>query len=221
MCDPFDPEKKLFAQADHHELLCPSKRSHVLYPYCIRESKLPTSDSHLTTLNPFSLFFVHQAILPRGPKRHSSTVAIRYLCVIEITDGVLIPESELFFSASRSSGPGGQNVNKVNSRVSLYFDVVQSDALSAWQKQLLRRRLSNRMSREGVLRIVCQQFRSQAANRDVAIERFVQLMRSALQVPSPRRKTSIPVSVKRRRLDEKTRRSRIKRLRSRPQPEDH
>jgi ribosome-associated protein len=127
--------------------------------------------------------------------------------------GLVIPLRELLFSFSRSGGPGGQNVNKVSTRVTLSFDVGASPSLSADQKRLLRARLGTRMSGEGVLRVVCQATRSQAANREQAIERFAALVAAALKQKKPRRRTRVTAGARERRLEEKKRHGRIKRQR--------
>jgi ribosome-associated protein len=129
---------------------------------------------------------------------------------IKITDQLSIPLSELRFTASRSSGPGGQNVNKVNTRVTLWFDVANSPGLSDHQKELIRNHLPTRVSKAGVLRVVSQKHRSQSFNRDEAIERFMSLLRESLLEVSPRKQTTIPRAARKRRLDEKKHRSFIK-----------
>ncbi len=134
--------------------------------------------------------------------------------MIEVTEGVSVPESELKFTASRSSGPGGQNVNKVDSRVTLWFDVASSKSLSTEQKQVIRARLATRVNKAGVLRVVCQKTRSQVANREGAIERFVELLHQVLRRVPEREKTQVPRAAKERRLAEKRRRSLLKRQRS-------
>ena len=101
--------------------------------------------------------------------------------MIKITDHISIPEDELSFTASLSGGPGGQNVNKVSSRVTLWFDVVNSPALSPEQKELVSRRLENRIGKDGVMRVISQQTRSQAENKELAIERFAELLQDALK----------------------------------------
>lgn len=133
---------------------------------------------------------------------------------IRLGKGISIPEKELRFAAARSSGPGGQNVNKVSTRVTLLFDINGSSALSEEVKRKLLERLATRVNREGILRVVSQRHRSQSQNRKDAIARFVELIGAALDEQSPRIETKIPDSVKRRRLDDKQRRSRLKRLRS-------
>lgn len=134
--------------------------------------------------------------------------------MIEVTKGVSIPEAEVRFTASRSSGPGGQHVNKADTRVTLRFDVVNSESLSAEQKRRILSRLATRVNKEGVLRVVSQKTRSQAANRDAAVERFVNLLRQTLRRVPPRKRTQVPRAVKEHRLAEKKYRGRLKRERS-------
>ncbi len=138
--------------------------------------------------------------------------------MLKITDGLAIPLDELRFTASLSSGPGGQNVNRVHTRITLWFDVVNSPSLSEDQKALILRRLASRVSKEGVLRVVSQETRSQAANREAASERFAELLRTALQQELARRKTRVSRMAKLKRLAEKRRRSVLKRERSRRLP---
>lgn len=135
---------------------------------------------------------------------------------IPIVPGLTIPGSEIRFETSRSSGPGGQHVNKVESRVAVLFDVHSSTALSAEQKGLIRSHLSTRMSKRGILRVVAQKHRSQAANRKEVIERFAGLLRDALEPATPRRTTKVPGMEKRRRLEDKKRRSEVKQKRRSP-----
>ncbi len=138
--------------------------------------------------------------------------------MLKITDGLAIPLDELRFTASLSSGPGGQNVNRVHTRITLWFDVVNSPSLSEDQKALILRRLASRVSKEGVLRVVSQETRSQAANREAASERFAELLRAALQQEPARRKTRVSRMAKLKRLAEKRRRSVLKRERTRRLP---
>ena len=133
-----------------------------------------------------------------------------------INDILSISEDELVFKASRSGGPGGQHVNKVSSRVTLYFDLEASPSLTASQKARIRRRLATRVSKSGLLRVVSRKHRSQAANRAVALERFAELLRGALRRETPRRKTRVPRAEKRRRIEQKKRRANLKRQRARP-----
>lgn len=133
--------------------------------------------------------------------------------MIRITDQLSIPEDELRFTASRSSGPGGQHVNKASTRVTLRFDLINSPSLSPDQKQLLLERLPTRISKKGELRVVSQKTRSQAANREVALERFVELLQQALESRSERKPTKLPALAKEKRLADKKHRGYIKRKR--------
>jgi ribosome-associated protein len=133
---------------------------------------------------------------------------------------VPIGEDELGFAYSRSSGPGGQNVNRVQTRVTLSFDVFDSPSLTESQKRRIATRLATRMNKEGVLRVVSQRFRTREANRRVAVERFHELLREALKRKRPRRKTRVSREAKRRRLEQKRRRGEIKRSRAKPGPDE-
>ncbi len=127
-----------------------------------------------------------------------------------------IPDSELSFATARSSGPGGQNVNKVETRVTLLFDVGASPSLSESQKRRLGQRLATRINRLGVLRVTSQRHRTQAANRQAATERFVELVRAALSRQRRRLATRPTSAARARRLDDKRRRARLKERRRRP-----
>jgi ribosome-associated protein len=133
--------------------------------------------------------------------------------VIEITPEVGISEHELSFSFERSPGPGGQNVNKVNTRVTLHFDLDRSTSLSNLQKGRIRSALPNRIGSDGVLRIVSSRERTQLANRRAAVNRFIELLTEAFQQPKPRVKTRPSASSQRKRVDAKTRRGAVKRSR--------
>ncbi|HVT17329.1 MAG TPA: alternative ribosome rescue aminoacyl-tRNA hydrolase ArfB [Thermoanaerobaculia bacterium] len=134
--------------------------------------------------------------------------------MIRIDDELAIPEEELSFSASRSGGPGGQNVNKVETRVTLRFDVAGSPSLSQRQRELLRERLASRISRAGLLQVTAQRHRTQAANREAATERFVELVADALRESEVRRRTRVPRAARERRLQTKALRGRRKRERA-------
>ena len=140
--------------------------------------------------------------------------------MIEITTTLQISEEELDFSASRSGGPGGQNVNKVATKVTLRFDVARSPSLQAEVRERLLAKLASRLTKEGILQVSVQDTRSQKTNRDRAVERFAALLQAALRPEKPRRKTRVPTSVKRERLEEKRRRSGIKSARRKPTPEE-
>jgi ribosome-associated protein len=131
-----------------------------------------------------------------------------------------IPEAELKFATARSSGPGGQNVNKVETRVTLLFDIGASTSLSESQKDRLRRRLATRINKQGVLRVVSQRHRTQAANRQAVTERFVELVRAALHRRRRRVATRPSAKARARRLDHKRRHSRLKARRRRPSADD-
>lgn len=127
---------------------------------------------------------------------------------------VRIPLHELRFRTSRSGGPGGQNVNKLETRVELLFDVRSSSVLTEEQKRLVAEKLARRIDDEGVLHVVAQQTRSQWENKRRAIERLHELLQKALR-PQKRRMKTKPTAVSReRRLSEKKQRAEIKRLRS-------
>jgi ribosome-associated protein len=134
--------------------------------------------------------------------------------MIEIAKGTFISEDEIVFKASRSSGPGGQNVNKLNTRITLFFDVSNCESLSELQKGRILARLSGRANRNGVIRVVSQKFRTQKANREAAAERLQQLLREALKSHPLRRKTGVPASARRQRLEDKKRRSVLKQQRA-------
>jgi len=134
--------------------------------------------------------------------------------MIEITDNISIREDELIFKASRSSGPGGQNVNKVNTRITLLLDVANCESFSDVQKRRILSRLATRADKNGLVRVASQRFRTQKANRRAAVERLQQLLAEALKTRPVRKKTKIPYAAKQRRLQEKRRRSLLKRQRA-------
>ncbi len=136
------------------------------------------------------------------------------LTMVHVLDDLEIPDEELDFSTSRSSGPGGQNVNKLNTRVTVLFRIDESAVLSPPQRELLHNRLASRINRQGVLRVVSQRHRTQLANRDAAVERLVELLREALTEKPERHPVKIPGQAKKRRLEDKRRRGTLKRERS-------
>ena len=130
--------------------------------------------------------------------------------------GVVIPESELAWRFSRSSGPGGQSVNTADSRVELSFDVAASTALNEVLKARALERLATRLV-DGVLTVAASEQRSQWRNREAARTRLAALIREAIAAPPRKRRPTRPSkNAVRRRLDDKTRRGETKRLRGRP-----
>ena len=132
-----------------------------------------------------------------------------------VTHRIVIPDSELEESFIRSSGPGGQNVNKVSSAVQLRFDVRASPSLTETARQALLR--GGRLTREGVLIITAQRFREQERNRADARARLVKILCQAATPKPVRRATKIPKASKRKRLDGKKHRGEIKRGRAKPE----
>jgi ribosome-associated protein len=130
---------------------------------------------------------------------------------IRVTRTVVLPIAEVVLRTSRSSGPGGQHAQKSETRVEAVFDVGASEALSEAQKRRVVARVGP------VLRAVAQDERSQARNRELALERLAGQLREALRVERPRVATAPTEASRERRLEEKRRRSAVKRLRSRPE----
>ena len=130
----------------------------------------------------------------------------------------IVPETEVEITAVRSAGAGGQNVNKVSSAIHLRFDVGAS-SLPAWLKARLLERRDSRITRDGVVVIKAQQHRSQEMNRDEALRRLQELVRDASHIPKARRATKPTRASKKRRLEGKIRRGRIKQLRGKVNPE--
>jgi ribosome-associated protein len=139
---------------------------------------------------------------------------------VVVAPDLAIPTTELAFETSRSSGPGGQNVNKVETRVTLTFAVGSSPSLDERQRARIRERLATRITKAGVLRVSAQRHRTQAANREEVVSRFAELLRDALAEEPPRRATRLPAVVRRRRLRDKRRRGDLKRARAAPAGDD-
>lgn len=136
---------------------------------------------------------------------------------IEINSKLTIDESELAFSYARSPGPGGQNVNKVETKAILRFNIAASRSLSETQKSVIFRKLASRINSEGLLQVVCWRHRTQPANRREVTERFAGLLADALKPTKKRRPTSRSRGSIERRLESKRRRGEIKRQRQRPE----
>ena len=127
---------------------------------------------------------------------------------------IRIPQEKLQFRFARSSGPGGQNVNKTNTRVTALFDVAGYDGFSQMQKNRIFKRLATRINKDGVLRVICQKYRTQRRNRVVAVERLNELLTTALRLKTVRRKTKPPRWSSEKRLEQKKRRGILKRQRA-------
>jgi ribosome-associated protein len=135
--------------------------------------------------------------------------------MIRITPTIAIREEELRFEFIRSSGPGGQNVNKVATAVQLRFDAARSPSISEGVLRRLVMIAGKRMTNDGILLITARRHRTQLKNRDEALERLVELVRKAAVAPKKRRKTKPTVVSKERRLEGKRRKSKVKRMRKR------
>jgi len=136
--------------------------------------------------------------------------------MISVTPHISLDESELEFAFVRSSGPGGQNVNKVATAVQLRFDVARSPSLPFDVRARLMARAGSKVTKDGVLVLSAQRFRTQERNRADAVERLVEMIRAAAIPPKRRRKTKPTRASKRQRVEEKRKRSSTKRLRGRP-----
>jgi ribosome-associated protein len=124
--------------------------------------------------------------------------------------------SELAFKAVRSSGAGGQNVNKVSSKVVLSFDLLNSQSLSEEEKILISEKLKTKLTLDGILILNCDEDRSQPKNKEIVTKRFLKLIQNALVIPKERKPTKIPRSVIEKRINEKRNTSEIKQNRKKP-----
>ena len=140
--------------------------------------------------------------------------------MIEITGTISLDPREIEESFIRSPGPGGQNVNKVATAVQLRFDLRRSPSLPEEVRARAQRLAGRRLTKDGVVVITAARFRSQERNREDALARLVALLRKAARPPVPRKATRPSAGAKRRRLDDKTRRGAIKRLRRTKPAED-
>lgn len=137
--------------------------------------------------------------------------------MLRITDDIEIPEDELEISAVRAQGAGGQNVNKVASAIHLRFDIAATAHLPDDVKARLLTRPDRRISKDGVVVIKAQRFRSQEKNRADALRRLADLLRDGLTVPRKRIATRPGRAAREKRLEDKSRRSRVKSLRRAPE----
>lgn len=130
-----------------------------------------------------------------------------------ISNHLAVPLAELHFRSSRSSGPGGQNVNKLETRIELLFDVPHSPSLTAEQRDLILKHLHSKIDTEGILRIVSQESRSQWKNKQDAIEKFIHLLQGALKPRKKRLATKPSKTSKQKRIAGKKIRGEKKRFR--------
>ena len=135
---------------------------------------------------------------------------------ISISEGLVIPEADITFVTARSSGPGGQHVNKTETKVTLLFDLDGTTALDEDQKARLHEHLATRINKTGQLRVSSQRHRSQKANREATQERFADLVREALTPRRERKRTRVPKRVKAQRLESKRRTAEKKKGRREP-----
>ena len=136
--------------------------------------------------------------------------------MIRVTRTIALDESEIQESFIAASGPGGQNVNKVATAVQLRFDMANSPSMSDDVKMRLARIAGRRLTNDGVIVLVAQQFRSQDRNRQDALDRLIAMIQEAAVPPVPRRPTRPTLGSKKRRLESKTRRGAIKAMRNGP-----
>lgn len=133
---------------------------------------------------------------------------------IPVKNGVSIPESELEITTSRAGGPGGQHVNKTDSRITVRWNVKNSAALNDLQKERVLQNLQSRLTAEGDLIIHHSSSRSQVQNKKLALEQLAKEVRKGLHIPKKRIATKVTKSAKEKRLQNKTARSHLKKLRS-------
>ncbi|MBE9476411.1 MAG: aminoacyl-tRNA hydrolase [Proteobacteria bacterium] len=133
--------------------------------------------------------------------------------MIHVTDTILLEDWEITESFHRSSGPGGQNVNKVSTAVELRFEAARSPNLTPYVKNRLRTLAGRKWTKDGALIITAEKHRSQAMNRDLAMKKLVELIQKATERPKFRVKTRPTLASKRRRLEGKKQRGQVKSLR--------
>lgn len=140
--------------------------------------------------------------------------------MIQVTDAIAIDEDEISYAFVRASGPGGQHVNKTSTAVELRFDVRGSPSLPEPVRARLERLAGSRLTNEGVIVLFAQNRRSQELNRQDALERLLELVRKAAEIPKRRKPTRPTLASKARRLEAKSRRAGVKAARGRPRGDD-
>jgi len=130
--------------------------------------------------------------------------------MIEISAGIFIDQGRLRYTFSRSSGPGGQNVNKLNTRVTVFFNLSASQSFSTSQKRRVVNRFGSRISKSGELRVVSQRFRTREANKKAAMAKLGEILKEGIKKRKARKKTAVPKYSKQARLADKKRRSLLK-----------
>jgi ribosome-associated protein len=140
--------------------------------------------------------------------------------MLQITDTIMIDESELEEVFIRSSGPGGQNINKVSTAIQLRFNAANSPSLPEAIRERLVSLARNQITEDGVVMITARRFRTQGRNRQDALERLTALIREAAELPKPRRMTRPTAPSRKRRLEDKHQRAETKRLRQPVQSHD-
>ena len=135
---------------------------------------------------------------------------------IVINSHLIISSSEIAYHTTRSSGPGGQHVNKAETQVELLYDVAHSPSLTEAQRQRILSQLKNLIDQDGVLHLTAQSERSQLRNREIVTVRFQEMLAAALRVPKKRRPTKPTAASQTRRVESKKRRGQIKQLRRQP-----
>jgi ribosome-associated protein len=133
--------------------------------------------------------------------------------VVIINSELRLPQAEVHYRTMRSSGPGGQHVNKVETQVELLFDVARSPSLTEAQRRRILSQLKNLIDQDGMLHLTAQSERSQLRNREIVTARFQAVLAAALRVPKKRRPTKPTAASKTKRLESKKRRGQVKQLR--------
>ncbi len=139
---------------------------------------------------------------------------------IRLGQSLVIDSQDIRFETARSSGPGGQNVNKVSTKVTLCFDLQGTRALDAGRKRILRRKLGTRISKRGILRVTSLKYRSQSTNKKAALRRFEELLTEALKPTKKRIATRVRRSAVEKRIRQKKERGRTKQRRRRVAQDD-